>query len=142
MLQNKLHAAIGDLVFCLSCGDSNGWVINQLALVKEVTSYLDCGEPDLITSYRIWIFNLNKYSKNYLNHLFNTNEILASLLLTLHNINFYHELISPTRTYICLDYQDTQLLNLTKDSTIQVNCLGNKFEEFCKNRPIQKLEEI
>ena len=61
MLQNKLHAAIGDLVFCLSCGDSNGWVINQLALVKEVTSYLDCGEPDLITSYRIWIFNLNKY---------------------------------------------------------------------------------
>ena len=26
--------------------------------------------------------NLNKYSKNYLNHLFNTNEILASMLLT------------------------------------------------------------
>ena len=25
--------------------------------------------------------NLNKYSKNYLNHLFNTNEILASMLL-------------------------------------------------------------
>ena len=33
--------------------------------------------------------NLNKYSKNYLNHLFNTNEILASMILTLHNINFY-----------------------------------------------------
>ena len=33
-------------------------------------------------------FSLNKYSKNYLNHLFNTNEILASMLLTLHNINF------------------------------------------------------
>ena len=28
------------------------------------------------------ILNLNKYSKNYLNHLFNTNEILASMLLT------------------------------------------------------------
>ncbi len=33
--------------------------------------------------------DLNKYSKNYLNHLFNTNEILGSMLLTLHNINFY-----------------------------------------------------
>ena len=33
-------------------------------------------------------FSLNKYSKNYLNHLFNANEILASMLLTLHNINF------------------------------------------------------
>ena len=32
--------------------------------------------------------DLNKYSKNYLNHLFNTNEILGSTLLTLHNINF------------------------------------------------------
>ena len=39
-------------------------------------------------------FNLNKYSKNYLNHLFNTNEILASMILTLHNINFYQELMS------------------------------------------------
>ena len=44
--------------------------------------------------------NLNKYSKNYLNHLFNTNEILASMLLTLHNINFYQELMSAIRTNI------------------------------------------
>ena len=42
-------------------------------------------------------FNLKKYSKNYLNHLFNTNEILASMLLTLHNINFYQELMSSIR---------------------------------------------
>tara|TARA_A100001015_G_scaffold276375_1_gene334521 strand:- start:2677 stop:3789 length:1113 start_codon:yes stop_codon:yes gene_type:complete len=41
--------------------------------------------------------NLNKYSKNYLNHLFNTNEILGSMLLTLHNINFYQELMSSIR---------------------------------------------
>ena len=41
--------------------------------------------------------NLNKYSKNYLNHLFNTNEILGSMLLTLHNINFYQELMSAIR---------------------------------------------
>ena len=37
-------------------------------------------------------FDLNKYSKNYLNHLFNTNEMLGSMLLTLNNINFYQEL--------------------------------------------------
>ena len=44
--------------------------------------------------------NLYKYSKNYLNHLFNTNEILASMLLTLHNINFYQELMSAIRDNI------------------------------------------
>jgi queuine tRNA-ribosyltransferase len=47
-------------------------------------------------------FDLNKYSKNYLNHLFNTNEILASMLLTLHNINFYQELMSAIRKNINL----------------------------------------
>ncbi len=44
--------------------------------------------------------NLNRYSKNYLNHLFNTNEILASMLLTLHNINFYQELMRAIRENI------------------------------------------
>ncbi len=44
--------------------------------------------------------NLNKYSKNYLNHLFNTNEILASMLLTLNNINFYQELMASIRKNI------------------------------------------
>ena len=43
---------------------------------------------------------LNRYSKNYLNHLFNTNEILGSMLLTLHNINFYQELMSAIRKNI------------------------------------------
>ena len=45
-------------------------------------------------------FNLNKYSKNYLNHLFNTNEILGSMLLTLHNINFYQQLMQAIRINI------------------------------------------
>ena len=44
--------------------------------------------------------NLSKYSKNYLNHLFNTNEILGSMLLTLHNINFYQELMTSIRSNI------------------------------------------
>jgi len=45
-------------------------------------------------------FSLNKYSKNYLNHLFNTNEMLGSMLLTLNNINFYQELMSSIREHI------------------------------------------
>jgi len=44
--------------------------------------------------------SLNKYSKNYLNHLFNTNEILGYMILTLHNINFYQELMSAIRLNI------------------------------------------
>ncbi len=44
--------------------------------------------------------NLKNYSKNYLNHLFNTNEILGSMLLTLHNINFYQELMASIRKNI------------------------------------------
>ena len=44
--------------------------------------------------------NLNKYSKNYLNHLFNTNEILASMILSLHNINFYQQLMRAIRINI------------------------------------------
>ena len=45
-------------------------------------------------------FDLNKYSLNYLNHLFNTNEILASMILSLHNINFYQELMRSIRINI------------------------------------------
>ena len=44
--------------------------------------------------------DLNKYSKNYLNHLFNTNEILGSMLLTLNNVNFYQELMNEIRKNI------------------------------------------
>ena len=46
------------------------------------------------------IFDLNKYSKSYLNHLFNTNEMLASMILTLNNINFYQELMREIRNNI------------------------------------------
>ena len=35
-----------------------------------------------------------------MNHLFNTNEILASMILTMHNINFYQELMSKIRENI------------------------------------------
>ena len=45
-------------------------------------------------------FDLNKYSKNYINHLFNTNEMLGPMLLTLNNINFYQELMYEIRRNI------------------------------------------
>jgi len=44
--------------------------------------------------------NLNKYSKSYINHLINTNEILASMILTLNNIVFYQQLMSRIREAI------------------------------------------
>ena len=37
------------------------------------------------------IRNLNMYSKSYINHLINTNEILASMILTLNNIIFFQK---------------------------------------------------
>ena len=44
--------------------------------------------------------SLNKYSKSYLNHLIKTNEILASMLISLHNINFYQQFMSEIRKEI------------------------------------------
>ena len=37
------------------------------------------------------IRNLNKYSKGYLNHLIKSNEMMASMLISLHNIYFYQQ---------------------------------------------------
>ena len=44
--------------------------------------------------------NLKSYSKSYLNHLINTNEMLASMILTLNNIFFYQDLMSKIRVSI------------------------------------------
>jgi len=46
------------------------------------------------------IKQLNHYSKSYLNHLINCNEILASMILTLNNIIFYQELMDKIRKSI------------------------------------------
>ena len=46
------------------------------------------------------IRNLNLYSKSYLNHLIKTNEILASMLISLHNINFYQQFMTEIRKEI------------------------------------------
>jgi len=44
--------------------------------------------------------NLNIYSKSYINHLINSNEILASMILTLNNIFFYQQLMKKIREAI------------------------------------------
>ena len=46
------------------------------------------------------IRNLNVYSKSYINHLINTNEILASMILTINNITFYQQLMKEIREAI------------------------------------------
>ena len=69
----------------------NGRINIKNSKFKNDNEPLDCNCSNL---------NLNKYSKNYLNHLFSTNEILGSILLTLHNINFYQELMSAIRDNI------------------------------------------
>ena len=49
---------------------------------------------------KIKVRNLNKYSKSYINHLINSNEILASMILTMNNIVFYQELMKKIRVAI------------------------------------------
>ena len=46
------------------------------------------------------IRDLNMYSKSYLHHLIKTNEILASMLISLHNVNFYQQFMSEIRKEI------------------------------------------
>ena len=46
------------------------------------------------------IRNLNSYSKSYINHLINSNEILASMILTMNNIVFYQQLMKKIRETI------------------------------------------
>ncbi|MDC0544999.1 tRNA guanosine(34) transglycosylase Tgt [Pelagibacteraceae bacterium] len=46
------------------------------------------------------IKQLNKYSKSYLNHLIKSNEMLASMLISLHNIHFYQQFMREIRKNI------------------------------------------
>ena len=44
--------------------------------------------------------DINVYSKSYLNHLISSNEILASMILTINNISFYQQLMRKIRESI------------------------------------------
>jgi queuine tRNA-ribosyltransferase len=46
------------------------------------------------------IKQLNKYSKSYLNHLIKSNEMMASMLISLHNIHFYQQFMREIRKSI------------------------------------------
>ena len=46
------------------------------------------------------IRDLNKYSKSYLNHLIKSNEMMASMLISLHNIYFYQQFMREIRINI------------------------------------------
>jgi len=46
------------------------------------------------------IRHLKLYSKSYINHLINSNEILASMILTINNISFYQQLMNKIRETI------------------------------------------
>ena len=43
------------------------------------------------------IRQLNRYSKSYLNHLIKSNEMMASMLISLHNIHFYQQFMREIR---------------------------------------------
>ena len=45
------------------------------------------------------IRELNKYSKSYLNHLIKSNEMMASMLISLHNIYFYQQFMRKFKKY-------------------------------------------
>ena len=45
---------------------------------------------------------LNLYSKSYLHHLIKSNEILASMILSLNNVNFYQQFMIEMRKSIRL----------------------------------------
>ena len=46
------------------------------------------------------INNLSKFSRGYLNHLIKTNEILASMIISLNNIYFYQQFMHQMRQHI------------------------------------------
>jgi len=46
------------------------------------------------------IKDLNRYSKSYLNHLIRSNEMMASMLISLHNIYFYQQFMREIRINI------------------------------------------
>ena len=57
-------------------------------------------QDDSPINANINIRNLNTYSKSYINHLINSNEILASMILTMNNITFYQQLMKKIREAI------------------------------------------
>ena len=64
--------------------------------LKNAKYQLDTSPLDINCKIR----SLNQYSKSYLNHLIKSNEIMASMLISLHNINFYQQFMREIRINI------------------------------------------
>ena len=87
--------------------DSN-WLLtsNELSVAKNEDGVTTSSrnskyqKDDSPINKNINVRNLNKYSKSYINHLINSNEILASMILTMNNIVFYQELMKKIREAI------------------------------------------
>ena len=76
---------------------------NGQAFVKSGTINLKNAQYQLDNSpidEACFCYCCSNYSKGYLSHLVRSNEILASMLLSLHNINFYQELMASIRNNI------------------------------------------
>ena len=61
------------------------------------SKYADDKDP---LDFNCGIRDLNKYSKSYLHHLIKSNEMMASMLISLHNIYFYQQFMREIRTNI------------------------------------------
>ena len=81
---------------------------------------------------------LNKYSKSYLNHLLKSDEMLASMLISLHNIYFYQQFMREIRRNI---NEGTFNFFIKKYINFLINHL-NLLELICKRWFLRALSSV
>ena len=79
---------------------------DMFGILKETTDYLPNEKPRYLMGVgtpsddKCDIRDLNKYSKSYINHLLKSDEMLASMLISLNNIYFYQQFMREIRENI------------------------------------------
>ena len=90
----------------------NGWLFTKYGhIVIKHAKYKD--DPDPVDSTCSCMV-CRKYSRAYLRHLFIANEILSSVLNTIHNLHFYLDTMSRIRQFIELHHFDEFLAEVRK----------------------------
>ena len=90
----------------------NGWLFTKHGhIVIKHAKYKD--DPDPVDS-TCGCMVCRRYSRAYLRHLFIANEILSSVLNTIHNLHFYLDTISRIRQFIELHHFDEFLAEVRK----------------------------
>ena len=90
----------------------NGWLFTKHGhIVIKHAKYKD--DPDPVDSTCSCMV-CRRYSRAYLRHLFIANEILSSVLNTIHNLHFYLDTISRIRQFIELHHFDEFLAEVRK----------------------------